>query len=79
MKFVNNALLNWKTTFAGIGAIAGGIGAICKALGDGFQMDDWDVLSAAAGIISVGVGGLFGKDSNVSNAPRPMSEAEKVK
>jgi hypothetical protein len=36
-------------------------------------------LSAAAGIISVGVGGLFGKDSNVSNAPRPMSEAEKVK
>lgn len=56
---------SWKTTVAGIAAIAGGISALCKAISEG----SWDttVMITAASAISTGVGLLFARDHKVSD------------
>jgi len=61
---------SWKTTAAGIAMILGAVSSIVVALLDGnpATSPNWEVALAA---IAGGVGLIFAKDRNVSNATTP--------
>jgi hypothetical protein len=64
MKLLNSILTNYKTTLSGIAAIS-------VALSDGFEISD---ISA----IVLGLGLIFGKDVNRSNAAHPIARSQVV-
>lgn len=67
-------LKSWKTTAAGIVAIlTGALFAFSQYLSGGFAAISWEALIAA---ITAGVGLMFAKDANVSNAPNPVAPAK---
>lgn len=59
---------NWKTTVAGIGAMASAIGPALIALSNG----DWNVMAAALPGIFAGLVGVFAKDNNVTGGSVPQ-------
>jgi hypothetical protein len=54
-------LINWKTTLAGVAAIAGAIAAIATAASKGTL--DQQSLTTAIGVILAGVTGVVAKDA----------------
>jgi len=64
---------SWKTSIAGAGAIFGALGAILVEVstgGDNGKLD-MELVLAMFGIVSAGVGNLFSKDKDKTNAPSP--------
>lgn len=58
-----NFLANWKTTVAGVGAIAGAVASLCVALTT-TPVDMTQISTAAAGLVA-GLGLLAARDYNV--------------
>ena len=59
-----NFLSNWKTTVAGVGAIAGAIASLCAALTT-TPVDITQLSAAGAGLVA-GLGLLAARDYNVT-------------
>ena len=59
-------LLNWKTTLAGLGAITAGLSHIFSKISDG----QFAGLTEDFGLIVVGIGLLTAKDAGVSGAAK---------
>jgi hypothetical protein len=71
-----------KTTAAGIVAILTGLGMLApeinKVANGDFAAIDFGALKAAFAAVAIGVGLIFAKDADKSNAPSPLPAAEKV-
>lgn len=67
---------SWRTTATGVGTILGGVATVIT----GIVADpmDFKLIVAGASAIAAGIGLIFAKDANVSNAPSP-GEAQNVK
>jgi hypothetical protein len=69
-KYLHPFVVNWKTTFAGIGMIAGGVASIAReltVLADG-GTPDMEILSMSAGTIVGGFGLIAGRDADKTSS-----------
>jgi hypothetical protein len=68
-KFIHPYVVNWKTTFAGVGMILGGASTIAHelvALASG-GTPDLEIISMAGGTIVGGIGLIAGRDADKSS------------
>lgn len=75
IKTIHTMLKNssWKTSVAGIGAILGAVGTILVEVSSGGENGklDTELVLGMVSLISAGVGNLFSKDKDKTNAPHP--------
>lgn len=65
---------SYKTMLAGIAMILGALGTAIGAIATGHPID----YTVTIGAIIAGIGLIFSKDFNVSNAPSPITVAQPV-
>jgi hypothetical protein len=73
-KYVHTMLKtsSWKTSLGGIGGILGAVGFLLSEFtSKEFSQINWAEVTLACGVISAGVGSLFAKDKDKTNAPSP--------
>jgi hypothetical protein len=65
---------SWKTSLGGIGGILGAAGFLLQEFtSKEFAQINWAEVTLACGVISAGVGALFAKDKDKTNAPSPVT------
>jgi hypothetical protein len=66
-------LTNWKTTLAGVATLLGLLGHVLTTLTSGDTSSLVNGLWGEVAALTSGVGLLFAKDHNVTNAPVPVA------
>ena len=72
-KFAAGAIVNWKTSLAGIAAILSGLAALITYLIDAAQSGHFDIehIERSIGLIVVGGGLLHARDADKSSEQQP--------
>lgn len=64
---MNRILTNWKTTLGGLATLLGGVVVILRALTDGWQSGDLEVVTGGFTAITTGGALIFARDSDKSS------------